>query len=355
MPSKITGSGHYIPSEIKRNQDFVSNAFYDSGKERIATHGDEIVVKFQNITGIQERRYAPEGQFTSDMATIAAQQAIEDSGIDPEMIDQIVVAHNFGDVQTTGAHTDMLPSLASRVKGNLNISNTSCVPYDVIFGCPGWIQGLIQAHNFIQAGAADICLIIGADTLSRKVDTADRDSMIFADGAGAVILQRSEKTTFGIIDCAVQSHTGCEVNFLKLGKTFDPNREEDAIRIKMQGRKIYEYALTHVPQTLKNLIDKAGYHLSDISKILLHQANEKMDHAIVHRLFELYDLPPSVDKIMPVSIEKLGNSSVATVPTLLSLIEKGKLQDHSIDEGDIIIFASVGAGMNINAVIYRYG
>lgn len=355
MGSRITGSGHYIPSEVKRNEDFVSKEFYDSGLERIATAGEEIVQKFQNITGILERRYAPEGQFTSDMATIAARMAIQDSGIDPETIDQIVVAHNFGDVGTTGAHTDMLPSLASRVKGNLEVMNPSCVPYDVIFGCPGWIQGLIQAHNFIQAGAADVCLIIGADTLSRKVDPADRDSMIFADGAGAVILQRSEESRGGIIDFAVQSNTGCEVNFLKLGKSFDPNCEEEAIRIKMQGRKIYEYALTHVPTTLKNLIDKSGYHLTDISKILLHQANEKMDHAIVHRLFELYDLAPDVERIMPVSIEKLGNSSVATVPTLLSLIEKGELSDHSLASGDIIVFASVGAGMNINAVLYRYG
>jgi 3-oxoacyl-[acyl-carrier-protein] synthase III len=354
MSSIITGSGHYIPSEIKRNEDFISNAFYDSVHERISTSGPEIVEKFQNITGIKERCYSPNGQFTSDIATIAARKAIEDAGIDPEMIDQIIVAHNFGDVGIAGAHTDMLPSLASRVKGNLQILNPSCVPYDVIFGCPGWIQGLIQAHNFIQAGAADVCLIIGADTLSRKVDPADRDSMIFADGAGAVILQRSEGSNAGIIDFAVQSHTGKEVNFLKLGRSFDPNAVDDPIRIKMQGRKIYEYALTHVPQTLKDLIDKAGFHLSDISKILLHQANEKMDHAIVQRLFELYDMPPEIDKIMPVSIEKLGNSSVATVPTLLSLIEKGELAGHALKKNDIIVFASVGAGMNINAVIYRY-
>jgi 3-oxoacyl-[acyl-carrier-protein] synthase-3 len=121
----------------------------------------------------------------------------------------------------------------------------------------------------------------------------------------------------------------------------------------MYGRKIYEFALNNVPNALKNCLDKSGYKINDVKKILIHQANEKMDEAIVKRFYRLYKTPVP-EKIMPMTIHKLGNSSVATVPTLFDLIRKDKLKDHKLSKGDIIIFASVGAGMHINAIVYKY-
>lgn len=121
----------------------------------------------------------------------------------------------------------------------------------------------------------------------------------------------------------------------------------------MHGRKIYEFALTHVPLAMKNCLEKSGVPITEVKKILIHQANEKMDEAILKRFYKLFHRPVP-DGVMPMSIEKLGNSSVATVPTLLDLILKNKMEGQKLEKGDAIILASVGAGMNVNAIVYRF-
>ena len=121
----------------------------------------------------------------------------------------------------------------------------------------------------------------------------------------------------------------------------------------MYGRKIYEFALNNVPNAMKIALEKSGIPIEKIKKILIHQANEKMDEAIVKRFYKLYKTKMPAD-IMPMSIQKLGNSSVATVPTLLDLILKNNLEGHKINEGDAVLFASVGAGMHINAFVYQF-
>ena len=120
----------------------------------------------------------------------------------------------------------------------------------------------------------------------------------------------------------------------------------------MNGRKIYEFAISHVPEALKSCLEKSGKSINDVKKVFLHQANEKMDEAIVSRFYNLFDLTPP-NYVMPMSIGKLGNSSVATIPTLYDLVIKNKLENHNIKKGDIILFGSVGAGMNVNAITYQ--
>jgi 3-oxoacyl-[acyl-carrier-protein] synthase-3 len=121
----------------------------------------------------------------------------------------------------------------------------------------------------------------------------------------------------------------------------------------MYGRKIYEFALSNVPSAMKSCLEKSGLGIDDVKKILIHQANEKMDEAIVHRFYKLYGKTPPKD-VMPMSIHDLGNSSVATVPTLFDQVLQGKIENQEINKGDVLLFASVGAGMNINAFVYRY-
>ncbi len=121
----------------------------------------------------------------------------------------------------------------------------------------------------------------------------------------------------------------------------------------MHGRKIYEYSIINVPKAMKVALDKSGIPVDQVKKILLHQANEKMDQAIAMRFFRLYGLRPDIPDVMPMNIHELGNSSVATVPTLYDMILKDKIDGHTIVQGDILIFASVGAGMHINAIVYR--
>jgi 3-oxoacyl-[acyl-carrier-protein] synthase-3 len=197
-------------------------------------------------------------------------------------------------------------------------------------------------------------LLIGAETLSRVIDLSDRDSMIFADGAGACVLEYEKVSTGGpgILGTCAQSHSLEEVEYINMGRAYS-QEEYPALYIKMKGRKVYEYALKHVPAAMKKCLDESGIEISQLSKILIHQANEKMDEEIVNRFYELYGMNRAPSGIMPMSIQWLGNSSVATVPTLYHLIRKGEMPEHRINKGDIILFASVGAGMNINAVCYR--
>ena len=353
MATIISGTGSYIPSIIKTNLAFAENIFYGEDGVLIKTPNAEIVEKFKDITGIYERRYAEENMNTSEMASKAAELAIQDAGIDPETIDQIIVAHNFGDVLPGTIQTDTIPALASRVKHQLGIKNPNCVAYDILFGCPGWIQGVIQADSFIKSGMAKRCLVIGAETLSRVVDSHDRDSMIFSDGAGACIVEDDANTNSGILAASVQSHCVDETYFLYLGKSYHPEGDEATRYIKMKGRKVYEYAIKNVPLAMKECIEKAGVDIHDVKKFFLHQANEKMDEGFIKALYKLYDIRIVPENVMPMSIHDLGNSSVATIPTLYDLVKRGNYKEHQLDKGDIVIFASVGAGMNINAICYR--
>lgn len=352
----ITGTGSYIPPVIKYNRDFALNNFYTNNQEPIPNAALEIIEKFEKITGISERRYAREDMSASGMACLAATYAIEEAGIDPETIDQIIVAHNFGNVIKHTIQTDAVPSLGAHVKHALGIANPACVPYDILFGCPGWLQGLIQADMFFRAGAAKRCLVIGTETLSRVIDVYDRDSMIFSDGAGACVVEAQETTAkhpAGILGASVQSHTLDELQYINMGKSNFPGSDERIRYIKMQGRKVYEFALKYVPLAIKSCLDKAGLSLSDVHKVFIHQANEKMDEAIIKALYGLYGLNKVPENVMPMNIHELGNSSVATIPTLFDMVRKGVFPEHRLSPGDLIVFASVGAGMNINAVCYR--
>ncbi|HSW67747.1 MAG TPA: 3-oxoacyl-ACP synthase III family protein [Bacteroidales bacterium] len=351
----ITGTGCYIPSVVIKNSQFTRHSFFEKDESFIESPGEMVVSKFHDITGISERRWLQADLTCSDIAALAAEAAIADAGIDRETIDQIIVAHNFADVIAGTVQSDMVPSLASRVKHMLKIANPYCIPYDIIFGCPGWIQGIIHSDTFIRSGAAKRCLVIGAETLSRVSDKYDRDTMIFSDGAGAVIVEAGNADeNRGILSTAAVSHTNEEAGYLYMGKSNSPNGDTKVRYIKMHGRKVYEYSLMNVPVAMKTALDRSGIPITEVKKVLLHQANEKMDEAIVKRFFRLYGINVEIDKVMPMNIRELGNSSVATIPTLYDMILKGEVKGHSINKNDILLFASVGAGMNINAFVYRY-
>ncbi|MCU0438726.1 MAG: ketoacyl-ACP synthase III [Raineya sp.] len=351
MNVHITGSGSYIPTERITNADFNKHVFYDENGTILPLSNEVVAQKLFEITGIEERRYVTSNLQASDIGFLAAQRALESSNTDPETLDYIILAHNFGDVQFGTTQADAVPSLASRVKASLKIKNPKCVAYDILFGCPGWIEGTIQAWAFIKAGIAKKCMVIGAETLSRVVDPHDRDCMIYADGAGATIIEATHKEG-GILAHESASFTHDEVYYLFFGKSYNKDLPETTRYIKMYGRKIYEFALKHVPQAMKDCLEKSNVPIEKVKKILIHQANAKMDEAILTHFFKLYNMKPPAG-IMPMNIQMLGNSSVATIPTLYDLITKGSLENQTLQEGDIVLFASVGAGMNINAFVYQ--
>ena len=353
MAIKFTGIGSCIPQNTIKNSAFLEKRFKNPDGSSIPGSNDLIIKKFKAITGISERRYADDDVTSSDLATVAAKRAIEDAQVNPETLDYIIVAQNFGDVKYNHPQSDAVPSLASRVKHHLKIANPSCVAYDVVFGCPGWLQGVIQANAFIKAGIAKKCLVIGAETLSRVIDPHDRDSMIFSDGAGAVVVEDIPNQKGGIIAHESETYSKDEAYYLTFEESYNKDHDTGTRYIKMNGRKIYNFTLSHVPAAMKKCLDKSGLEIKDIKKLFLHQANEKMDDAICERFYQLYNM--EVPKhIMPMSIGQLGNSSVATLPTLLDLVRKRQIKNQELNSGDTIVLASVGAGMNINAMVYQF-
>jgi 3-oxoacyl-[acyl-carrier-protein] synthase-3 len=349
--SIITGSGSYIPSVNVPNNKFLSYSFFDAGGVRLAKPNSEIVAKLQEITCIRERRYITADLTTSDIAWAAAEQAL--AGVDRESLDYIIVGQNLGDVKADNNRTDIVPCIAARVKNKLRIKNPFTVAFDIPFGCPGWLQGVILADYYIKSGDAKKVLVIGAEVLSRVSDPHDIDCMIFSDGAGATLLEATSNETVGILSHTTRSDTYQHAHLLRLGTSYNPNFGCNDLFIKMDGHDIYKYALKTVPGVVKLSLEKAGLTLTDVHKVLIHQANHKMDEAILKRLFKLYRIKDIPEDIMPMTISWLGNSSVATLPTLYDLIMRGKCENHQLLSGHVVVFASVGAGMNINSMVYR--
>jgi len=351
MPNSIiTGTGSYLPTLRIPNRHFLAHDFYGADGTKLEESSDHIISKFREITCINERRYVPDELTTSDIAFQSAKKAL--GGTDKESLDYIIVAQNLGDARADNIRSDMVPTIAARVKHKLKITNPYTVAYDIPFGCPGWLQGMILADYHIKSGDAKKVLVIGAEILSRFSDPHDIDSMLYADGAGAALVEATDQDA-GILSHVTRSDTLENAYLLWIDKSYNPHCNGDELFIKMHGHEIYKYAVKTVPEVVKQSLDKAGFTLTDVKKILMHQANQKMDEAILKRLFKLYKIENIPEHIMPMTISWLGNSSVATLPTMLDLLQSGKLDNHKLHSGDIVVFASVGAGMNINSMVYR--
>jgi len=348
--SIITGTGSYIPSVKISNKDFLDHDFYGPDRIKLEKSNLDIIGKFEEITCINERRYVTNTLNASDIAFLSAEAALD--GVDRESLDCIIVGQNVGDVRAGDTRSDIVPTVAARVKHRLGIANPYTVAFDALFGCPGWLHGMVVADYYIKSGDAKKVLVIGAETLSRVSDPHDRDSMIYADGAGATLIEATDKDA-GILSHVTRSDTLEHAYLLRMDRSYDPDHDGEGMFLKMDGHEIYRYAVKIVPQVVKESLDKIGLTLTDVKKVLIHQANQKMDEAILKRLFKLYRIRDIPEHIMPMTISWLGNSSVATLPTMFDLLQRGKLDNHRLHSGDIAVFASVGAGMNINSVVYK--
>ena len=346
----IKSTGSYIPAAVIPNTYFLENEFFDEDGNRLDRPNPEIIDKLNEITDIEERRYVTEDLNTSDIAAIAAKKALEDE--DRENLDYIIVGTNLGELTADNNRTDFVPAIAARVKHILRIKNPYTVAFDLPFGCPGWLQGMIMADYLIKSGDARRILVIGAEILSRVTDPHDVDSMIYADGAGATLVQATDQEA-GILSHVARSDTYENAYLLRLGKSYNSDYDGQDLFVKMDGHEIYKYAVRNVPKVVQQNLERSGLGLKDVRKVMIHQANGKMDEAILKRLFKLYDIKEIPDDIMPMTISWCGNSSVATLPTMLDLIHRGQLDDHRLDPGDIVVLSSVGAGMNINSMVYR--
>ncbi|MFY0687169.1 MAG: ketoacyl-ACP synthase III [Cyclobacteriaceae bacterium] len=347
--SIIDSTGYYIPSQVVSNADFLNHQFLDKSGNPLKKENKDIIEKMESITMIEERRY--EQSSTRLMASEAAEICLQKSPIKRESLGGIIVAHNFGDIQSGESHGHMIPNLAAKVKHDLQIKNSKCFAFDVLFGCPGWVLAMDQAHQYIQNGIVDSVLVVGVELLSRVIDPNDIDGMLFGDGAGATLLVAKEsETKSGIL--GYQSHSDCgeELEYLRMNHPV--NGGDDKLYLDMTGRSVFKYAVGTLPTIITECLNDLNLKLEDIDHFLFHQANGKMLHAIADGLSALHG-GLNIMRKTPIIIQKTGNSSVATVPTLLDLLVENQLDNHRIRPGDKIVMASVGAGMHANCLVYQ--
>jgi 3-oxoacyl-[acyl-carrier-protein] synthase-3 len=347
----IVATGSVIPEVIVPNSYFLNSEFYALEKEkgnyvRESKPIEEIIRTFEEITGIRERRYARKEKFASDIGA----EALKNTRYDLNSLNYIICPNNFGDVGEDG-RVNLVPSIAARIKKKVGITNPKTIAYDIAFGCPGWLEGVIQAHQLIQGGFAKRIAVIGTETLSKVCDRHDKDSMIYSDGAGVAILEARENENLeGILSFSHRTDSDYS-KLIYMGPSNNPNYpDRNRLFLKMDGHEVFKYAVKWGPEVVEEALKKAGKTIKDLNMILIHQANKKLDDAILRRV-ELSE--EEIEKVAPMTISWLGNSSVATLPTLLDLVSKGEMHEYMLKSGDLIAFASVGAGMNRNAVIYR--
>jgi len=322
---KILGTGSYTPEKILTNADL----------EKMVQTSDEWIT---SRTGMKERHIADEHTATSDLAIQAAKRAIEDAKINPEEIECIIVATITPDM--------LFPSTACFVQRALNVPNAAS--YDILAACSGFIYGLSIAKGYIESGIYKKVLLIGAETLSKLTDWSDRNTCIlFGDGAGAMILARSESQETDILSI----YLGSDGNYEKLlympgGGSRNPataKTVEDKMHfIRMEGKEVFKVAVLKMAEAAEKALELAGKKCSDLKLLIPHQANKRIIDAIARRM----DVP--LEKVF-VNLHKYGNVSAAT--TIIALDEARKA--NLVTKGDLVELVAFGGGFTWGATVIR--
>ncbi len=356
MTTFIKGTGTTLPALVIPNSHFLNHTFYDSHGVKNEKKASEIIEKLEAITGITERRYVPFDQDSIPLMAETALKTIKNAGLNPSDLSGIIVAHNAGNMVVGSKTFHTVPNMAACLKNAIQCENHECYAYDTLFGCPGWIQAVIQAHQSITCGESENVLVVGLEIASRLLDPHDLDSMILADGCGACIIsKKNEKDAGGLLAYATFSHSQEDLRYIYLDKSNNAPALSGNCYFHMTGKDVYKYATQWMPKVIEKALNKANLTLSDVDLFLFHQANAKMLEAIARNLGKLYTVDDHFfEGKIPRTIEFLGNTSVATIPTMLDLILKHELGDFSIKKGQKVVMASVGAGMHCNALVYQF-
>lgn len=313
MHSKIIGTGSYLPEKILTNKDL--EKMVDTTDEWIFTR-----------TGIRERHIAAQDELTSDLATVAAQNAIASANINANEIDLIIVA--------TSTPDKIFPSVATMVQRKLGMAN--CPAFDMQAVCSGFVYALSAADNFIKAGANQCVLVIGAETFSRITDYTDRSNCIlWGDGAGAVILKASEEQ--GIIS----THIYADGNYEKMLHV--PRKETGQDTVVMEGSAVFKMAVNTLDQIVDQTLEANNMKKSDIDWLVPHQANIRILQATAKKL------NMSMDKVV-VTVDKHGNTSAASIPLALDVA----VRDGRIRRGDILLMEAFGGGFTWGSALVKY-
>lgn len=324
--ARITGTGSYMPEKVLTNFDL---------EKMVETSNDWIVAR----TGIEERRIAADGENTSDMATRAAERALEMAGVSPEEIDLIVMGTITGDYPW--------PATACIVQNNLGAKNAYA--YDLSAACSGFVYALSSATDYLVAGRGKKALVIGAEILSRIVDWTDRNScVLFGDGAGAVVLEATEGGDAGVLS----SHMHSDGSYLDLlyqpgfGTRMTPSVEAINDRssfLKMQGNEVFKVAVRSLTEVSLEALEANGLGVEDVSLFIPHQANRRILEATAKRI-KLND-----DQVF-INVHKYGNTSGATIPVAMDEANRA----GQLKSGDIVLLTAFGGGFTWGSNLIRW-
>jgi 3-oxoacyl-[acyl-carrier-protein] synthase-3 len=320
----IIGWGMEVPSQVLSNHDL--EAIVDTNDDWITTR-----------TGIKERRIAEQRETTTSLATRAAQKALDVANVLPSEIDLIIVA--------TATPEHMFPSTASLVQDYLGATNAGA--FDLSAACSGFVYGLDLAAGKIQTGAIDTAVVIGAETLSRVVDWADRGTCIlFGDGAGAVVLRGSDSPG-GVLSSVLRSDgSGWDLLTLPTASSRDTYLQDgnhEMHRIYMDGRGVFRFASRVIGESIRDALDQVGLTPDDLKLVIPHQANQRIiDHAAK-------SLKIPEDRVYS-NIARYGNTSAASIPIALAeAVDAGR-----ITTDDVIAFVGFGGGLTWAATVIQW-
>ena len=321
----ITGTGMYVPDRVLTNDDL----------SRLVDTSDEWIVE---RTGIRERRIAAPDQASSDLALIASRRALAMAGVDPADVDHIMVATTTPD--------RILPSCACTLQQKLG--GTRAAAYDMFAACTGFVFGMGIARGLVGSGIADTVLVVGVETLSRIVDYTDRNTcVLFGDGAGAAVLQACD-TGVGVhaVDMHSDGELG-EVLEVPAGISRNPASDDTVAGrehfIRMQGKKLYPFAVRSMAEATQRCAEQAGWDPSEIDLLIPHQANLRIIEAVRERL----GLP--AEKLY-VNIDRYGNTSSASIPIALDECVRG----GRLKPGDKLGLAAFGGGATWGATVMTW-
>lgn len=316
--SKIVGTGSYLPKKILTNADL----------EKMVDTTDEWIVK---RVGVRRRHIvADSGDTTCSMAVAAARAAITAAGISPNDIDLIVVG--------TASPDRLFPSVACDIQKQLKITN-ECPAFDISAACAGFIYGLNMADQYIRSGTCKNVLVVGVDTLTTVVDWTDRGSCIlFGDGAGAVVLQVSEKP--GLLASHIHAD-GQYTELLFADNALYSGKAKNYIQ--MQGSEVFRVAVNKLGEVVDQTLAKAGINQSEIDWFIPHQANMRIILAMAKKL------NMSTEKVI-LTIEEHGNTSAASIPLALDYAVK----NNKIKRGDKLLLEAFGAGFAWGSALVVY-
>ena len=321
MTGKIYGTGSWAPPKIWDNNDLA----------RMVETSDEWI---RERTGVVQRHIAEENEDTVTMASRAAQRALEDADMKADEIDLIIVA--------TISPTEIMPCVACGVQDKIGAENATC--FDLNGACTGALLALNTAQAYLSQGIYQTALVIGAEKLSGLTDWTDRGTCIlFGDGAGAVVLKAEENGRYAQVTHSIGKKGEALTLRSRNQIQYETDPKAKETYIQMNGKEVFTFAVSKVPEAVKNLLSREKVPCEDIRYYLLHQANERIIRSAARRIGE------DISKF-PMNMDEYGNTSSASLLILLDEVKKsGKLQ-----RGDKLVFAGFGGGLTYGASLIEY-